>query len=228
MLDEKTDKFKLLWSRPIPFKLNTNVVALPNGKLMLPGRIGELDGFPNTPAVLISDSGEIDTEWRLVKIAENGDLPDGKKLVHPEISVICCGDTLYMFNRNDQRRVPIVYISRDMGESWSDALSHDIPYVSSKIYCGALADGRNYLIANTDRFDRSKLTVYFSEKGSMKFNKYSVLFDNMHPMLNGIHSCHYPAACESNGKLYIIATVGRKDNQERRGAAVFTIDLKNI
>ena len=104
VLNRETDKFELLWSRPIPFKLNTNVVKLPNGKLMLPGRIAEMDGFPNTPAVLISDDGKIDSQWRLVKIAENGKLPDGKDLVHPEISVICAENDLYMFCRNDQRK----------------------------------------------------------------------------------------------------------------------------
>ena len=116
VLNTETDAFEMLWSRPIPFKLNTNVVTLPNGKLMLPGRITKMDGFPNTPAVLLSDSGKIDGEWRF-KIAENGNLPDGKELVHPEISVICANEVLYMFCRNDQKRVPIVYISKDFGET---------------------------------------------------------------------------------------------------------------
>lgn len=35
--------------------------------VVLPGRIGELDGFSNTPAVLISDNGKINAEWCLVK-----------------------------------------------------------------------------------------------------------------------------------------------------------------
>ena len=170
LLNNKTEKFELLWSKPIPFKLNTNVVHLPNGKLMLPGRIAELDGFPNTPAVLISDSGKIDAEWRLLKIAQNGDLSDGKKLVHPEISVMRVKDTLYMFSRNDQRRVPLVYKSKDFGETWSEVLSHDIPYISSKLYAGNLSDGRKYLIANIDEFDRSRLAVYFIDKNSRKCN----------------------------------------------------------
>lgn len=225
ILNNETDKFELLWSRPIPFKLNTNVVTLPNGKLMLPGRIGELDGFPNTPAVLIADNGKIDGEWRLVKIAENGDLPDGKKLVHPEISVMCVENTLYMFNRNDQRRVPIVYTSSDLGESWSRASSHDIPYVSSKIYAGNLSDGRNYLISNDDNFDRSKLDIYISDKNSKMFNKKITLFDkNKTGIINAV-ACHYPCAYESNGKLFIIATLSYKSAQ--RGALLFILNLKN-
>ena len=226
VLNNKTDKFELLWSKPIPFKLNTNVVTLPNGKLMLPGRIAKLDGFPNTPAVLISDNGKINAEWRLVKVAENGELPDGSKLVHPEISVMSINDTLYMFNRNDQRKVPIVYISKDCGEHWSDALSHDIPYVSSKIYAGNLSDGKKYLISNIDRFDRSILAVYFMDKDSEKFNKRIILFDKNHTRIAGASACHYPAAFESDGKLYIIATLNYE--WSRRGAVLFIVDLKNI
>ena len=220
-LNPETDAFELCWSRSIPFKLNTNVVTLPNGKRMLPGRMGELDGFPNTPAVLISDSGRIDAEWRLVKIAENGDLWDGKQLVHPELSVICAQNTLYMFCRNDQSRVPLVYLSQDCGETWSAPYSHDLPYVSSKIYCGDLSDGRHYLIANTDRFNRSKLSVYLTADTTLRFTKEIVLMDAGENAEGG--ACHYPAACEADGRLYIIATIGYEQGQ--RGASLFTINL---
>lgn len=226
VLNNETGKFEFLWSRPIPFKLNTNVVTLPNGKLLLPGRVGQLDGFPITPAVLISDSGKIDGEWRLVKIAENGDLPDGKKLVHSEISVMRVEDTLYMFNRNGQRRVPLVYISEDYGETWSGAHGHDVPYILSKVYAGNLSDGRNYLIANIDRLERSKLVVYFTDGTSKKFKKRVVLFDAKTTDIPNASACHYPAACEYDGKLYIIATLNYEWSQ--RGAVLYVIDLKDV
>ena len=222
-LNTETDKFDLLWSKPIPFKLNTNVVTLPNGKLMLPGRVGELDGFPNTPAVLISDSGKIDTEWRLVKIASNGTLPDGTEFVHPEISVICAEDILYMFNRNDRRRVPLVYISKDCGETWSDAITYDIPCIPSKIYCGSLSDGRHYLICNTEKLNRNKLEVYFTNDESVEFTKKLTLFDTDEDMWGGMH---YPAAPEYNGYLYVIATKGYENGA--RGAELFKISLEEI
>ncbi|MBE6767569.1 MAG: hypothetical protein E7549_01500 [Ruminococcaceae bacterium] len=226
-LNNETAQFELLWSRPIPFKLNTNVVTLPNGKLMLPGRIAAtLDGFPNTPAVLIADDGRIDTEWRLVKIAENGDLPDGKKLVHPELTVMQTEDTLFMFCRNDERHVPLAYASHDNGESWSTLCAHDVPYVGSKMYAGTLSDGRKYLVANIDTYDRARLAVYFTETGSRHFTKRQILFDSKQYPLEGAVACHYPAACEFDNKLYIIATL----NYEwlRRGAVVFTLDLKDV
>ncbi len=224
ILNTENSKFELLWSKPIPFKLNTNVVTLPNGKLMLPGRIAELDSFPNTPAVLISDSGKIDTQWRLVKIADNGNLPDGTELVHPEISLICAEDILYMFCRNDKRKVPLVYISKDYGETWSDASTHDIPYVSTKIYCGSLSDGRHYIICNTNKTNRSKLSVYFTENQKFKLSKQLIIFDtDDYP---GWGAMHYPAACEYKGYLYIIATKGYEN--ATRGAELFKININEI
>ena len=132
VFQEEKDCFEFLWSKPIPFKLNTNVYKMANGKLLLPGRIAELDGFPNTPAVLISDSGKIDDDWRLVYIQENGDLPDGSKLVHPEITAIIEDNKIAMFSRDDERKVPLVYLSQDYGETWSDAFSYDIPFQIQK------------------------------------------------------------------------------------------------
>lgn len=227
VLNEKSGKFEFLWSKPIPFKLNTNVIKLSNGKLILPGRIGEIDSFPNTPAVLISDSGKIDSDWRLVKIAENGDLPDNSQLIHPELTLIENEKTLYVFSRNDMRHVPLLYISKDFGESFSKAIAHDIPYVGTKIYAGTLKDKRNYIICNTDKLDRRKLCVYFSEKGTMNFNKKLVLFDETSENLEGVTACHYPAACEYGNKLYIIATKNF-DTFIKRGAILFKIDLNKI
>lgn len=227
VLDPQTDRFEMLWSRPIPFKLNTNAVKLPDGKWLLPGRTGELDRFPNTPAVLISDDGKINSEWRLVKIAENGDLPDGTTLIHPEISVIAAEGILYMFCRNDRRRVPLVYVSADYGETWSGACGHDIPYIASKIYTGTLSDGRNYLIANIDRGNRSRLAVYFSEPGRVRFTSRMILYDGASECLPGTTACHYPAAYEADGKLYVITTLNY-ENFERRGALLYIIDLTEI
>ena len=228
VLNLETDRFELLWSRSVPFKLNTNAVRLSGGKRMLPGRVGDLDGFPNTPAVLLSDDGRPDTEWRLVRIMTNGDLPDGSALVHPEISVIENGGVLWMFCRDDARRVPLVFRSDDGGETWSGPMAHDIPIIASKIYCGTLSDGRNYLIANIDKGDRSRLAVYFSEQGSVRFTERMILFDGSLPGADcTTTACHYPAGCEADGKLYVLATLNY-DSFTRRGAILFTIDLRAV
>ena len=224
VLNKETDAFELVWSRPIPFKLNTNVVVLPNGKLILPGRIAKLDGFPNTPAVMISDSGKIDAQWRVVKVAENGDLPDGSSLVHPETTLLSCGGVLYLFSRNDRPSEPLVYASKDWGESWSDAMAHDIPYRSTKIYSGQLSDGRFYLIGNVDRRNRSKLMLYVSEKNEMRFTRQKLLID-CEAISDGIEKCHYPAAVQKGDTLYVIATANYSAG---RGAILFRVDLNRI
>ena len=177
--------------------------------------------------MLISDSGKIDSEWRLVKISENGDLPDSSQLIHPELTLIENKGTIYVFSRNDMRHVPLLYISKDFGESFTKAIAHDIPYVGTKIYAGTLKDGRNYMVCNTDNLDRSKMCVYFSEKGNMNFNKQLVLFNEKSEILKDVTACHYPAAIEFENKLYIIATKNF-DTFIKRGAVLFKIDLNKI
>lgn len=225
--DEASDAFSLFWSRPLPFKLNTNAVTLANGKKMLPGRIAELDGFPNTPAVLIAD-GSITGDWRLVKIAQNGDLPDGTHLIHPELTAIAAGERVYMFSRDDMRRVPLVYISEDNGETWSKPLSHDIPFTSSKIYGGTLADGRHYLTGNI-LYDcgRTKLALFLTGKDGMTFDTAFLLQDGVSAQFGYGDAWHYPAACEHDGKLFILYTAN-VDGQNHRGAVLSVVDLAAV
>ncbi|MGN1048284.1 MAG: exo-alpha-sialidase, partial [Eubacteriales bacterium] len=220
---EKT--FKFIWSKPIPFKLNTNVYTLANGKLILPGRIGEIDKFPNTPAVLISDSGKIDDEWRLVKIQKDGNLADGSKFVHPEVSLITLKDKIYAFCRNDERKVPVIYVSNDFGETWSEPFSHNIPFSASKTYSGTLSDGRNYVIGNLSP-DRSKLVLFLSEQKTMRFTREFIIQDGFSNDLGFGLRWHYPSAYEKDGKLYIIYTVDTEKN--KRGAVVSVIEISEI
>lgn len=227
VLNETTDRFEMLWSRPLPFKLNTNVYKLKNGKLLLPGRIAELDGFPNTPAVLISDSGKIDADWRLVKIADNGDLPNGKKHINPELSAIINGEKVYIFSRNDENSVPLLYLSTDNGETWSSIISHDIPFSNSKIYSGTLSNGRNYVIGNIFP-RRPRLALLMTEPHSMVFSTGFMLQDG--PSFEGYNGKQwsYPVAHEANGKLYVIYTAESDSFGISRGAvlSVVPIDLK--
>ncbi len=77
----------------------------------------------------ISNSGKINNEWRLSKLSENEYLPDGSEHDCPETSIIYAEDTLYMFCRND-KKVPLVYISKDYGETWDTACSTDIRFLN--------------------------------------------------------------------------------------------------
>lgn len=222
--DEGNDKFELLWSRPIPFKLNTNVYKLSNGKLILPGRVCKLDGFPTTPAVLISDSGKIDAEWRIVKVQQDSALADGSHFVHPELSLIVEGENVYAFCRNDERKIPVLYVSNDNGEHWSSALASDLAFSNSKIYSGTLSDGRKYVVGNAQP-GRGKLVAYFADKNG-KFNKRVTLQNGFSTTHRLGWNWHYPSAVEYDGKLFVIYTVNC--GEFTRGAVVSVVDIKTI
>ena len=224
--NEEKNEFEFIWSKPVPFKLNTNVYEMSNGKLIMPGRFGELDGFPQIPGVLISDSGKIDAQWRQIKITEDKYLADNSEFIHPEVSLIADKNKIYAFCRNDQRDVPIVFLSEDYGEHWSGAYTSDIPFSSSKIYSGTLSDGRNYVIGNF-KPDRKALYILFSRSGEMKFNKGYILQDGFSEELNWGYQWSYPSAYESGKKLYVSYTVSYNENQER-GAVISVIDTEKI
>ncbi len=223
-LNEETGKFELLWHRPIPFKLNTNAVWLENGKMMLPGRVTELDQFPRPPAVILADNPE--SEYRIVYIQKDGELPDGTLLVHPEISCIADGASITMFCRNDDRQVPLIYESADFGEMWSKVKEHNIPFSSSKIYAGTLSDGRNYVIGNLD-VQRKRLALFVSKKGTLEFNRGYMVQDGVSAQFGFGSMWHYPVCHEENGKLYIIYTVN-VDESNRRGAVLSVIDIEKL
>lgn len=224
--NENENRFEFVWSRAVPFKLNTNVYKMDNGKLIMPGRFGELDGFPQIPGVLISDSGKINAEWRAVKITESKTLPDGSEFIHPEVSLITDKNKIYAFCRNDERNVPIIFLSDDYGEHWTGAHASDIPFANSKIYSGTLSDGRNYVIGSLTS-DRKILYILFSRSGEMKFNKGFILQNGFSEELGCGYQWSYPSAYESNGKLYVIYTVAYNKEQER-GAVVSVIDTNII
>ena len=227
--NQTENKFERIRSKAIPFKLNTNVYKLPSGKLMICGRTGDLDGFPATPAVLISDSGKIDADWRIVKIQENEFLPDGRKFEHPETSAIICGNEIYVFCRNDYSDMPILYISGDEGETWSAPIIHNIPFYNSKIYSGILSDGRCYCIGNIDP-DRKKLGIFFSEKNEFKFKKGFLLQDGYSGYRETSGIWHYPCACEFENRLYIVYSADFKSDGtcSKRGLVISVVDLAKV
>ena len=133
---------------------------------------------------------------------------------------------MYLFCRNDERRVPIIYESCDNGESWSKPLTHNIPFLSSKIYSGTLSDGRNYVVGNLD-VERKTLAIFFSEPGEFVFTKAFLLQDGMSETIgNGIETWQYPCAYEADGNLYVLYSAGKKvDNVFKRGAVISVIPL---
>lgn len=226
---EEKDAFEFLWSRPIPFKLNTNVVRLDNGKLLLPGRIGEPDGFPDIPAVLIADSGEIDGDWRPVKMQKDRFLPDGSHYVYPEQTAIADGSRITMFCRTDINVLPVMYVSDDYGETWSRPLLYDVPVSDSKIYAGTLSDGRNYWIGNIGG-NRQKLCLLVTKPGEKRFTAGCLLQDGASEQFPGSgRQWSYPVAFEDRQTLYVIYTASLGgENQSVRGAVLTKIPFDRL
>ena len=224
VLDERTGRFVFAKRTDLPHKLNANLITLPDGRLIVPCRYAKQDELPLIPALMICDGGDPLGEWRTVKASEKKELPGGGINGCPEPSVIVNGNRITMFCRNDLGKVPLLYESEDLGESWSGPFAHDIPFSGSKICSGTLSDGRNYVIGNLYP-DRRRLAIFFSEKGSTEFTKGYMLHDGFSKELGFGEKWHYPAAFESDGKLLVICTVNPGKDDSVRGAALTVLDL---
>lgn len=226
-LNGKSDRFELIQRLPLPHKLNTNVLHLESGKLMIAARFAETGKVPHIPGVLINDSGDIEGEWRMVKAQPDRYLPDGTPLDCPEPTVIAAGNRIFLFCRNDKRKVPLMYESPDGGETWSAPMTHDIPFSDSKIYSGTLSDGRNYIVGNLIP-GRTRLAIFFSKPGELVFNKGYLIQDGVNVKFGYGSKWHYPCCHESRGKLFVICTANVKDDDHHRGAVLSVLDIGRI
>lgn len=229
--NEEKDLFEEIRTQTIPFKLNTNVMDLANGRLFLPGRIAtELDGFPGIPAGLISDSGKIDGEWRPVKFQETADLPDGKEFGYPECSAVVCNHEVTIFCRADfDRDTAVVFRSEDDGETWSGPYLPGLAFANSKIWSGTLSNGRHYVIANAAP-GRENLVILTSDPDRLEFNRGGVIHAGADAELGVFPQWSYPAAWEMDGFLYVIYTMQTVPGPgvKPRGAVLTAIPLESL
>lgn len=206
-LDEATRTFKSVMMIDIPFLPNTNAFRMSNGRLIIAGRCADIPGeMPLFPAVLISDSGRIDAPWRLVKIYPSKTLPDGVDFQFPETAVIVDGAEITAFTRNDREAAPVMFISRDCGETWSNPMTHDLPVGRAKMYAGKLSDNRRFLVSNLETSGRNKLVLFLTKKNSKMFSEYLVIRNGNDAGLDATPEWSYPAAIEYDSKLYVIYT----------------------
>lgn len=222
-LNEKKKNFIKVDSIPIPFIINTSVTLMENGKLIAGGRRSEVPGtLPLIPAVLISDNGSALGPWRVIDIQKDSKNPDGTPFEYPETGLITRGAEITAIVRGEQQN-PLVYKSPDFGTTWSLSNEINFPFAgASKITCGVLSDGRDYVIGNVQGFGRNKLIIGFRNKGSETFSKAYLLQDGENTKLNASPEWSYPSACELENKLYVIYTSGKK------ASALSIIPLANV
>jgi hypothetical protein len=147
-------------------------------------------------------------------------------------------DTLYFFVRNQAGEVPLLYISHDFGETWSELLSHDVDVRASKMAAGTLSDGRGYLFANVETWGRRVLRLFLTEPNDPQFTKQYTIFHYQNPYVADAYTAHYPSVWEDNGKLYISATVNYHENGgdgeeletdwEYRGMTLWILDTAKL
>jgi hypothetical protein len=210
-LDEAAHHFTKVDSISIPFIINTTVTKLDNGTMIAGGRRANKPGeLPLIPAVLISDSGSPLGPWRVADLQNNSSNPDGTAFQYPETGLIANGSTVTAIVRGEQSR-PLVYHSQDFGNTWSKPTFIDFPFSGqSKITCGTLSDGRDYIIGNAEGYDREKLVIAFREKGGKSFTKAYLLQNGNNAKLNASPEWSYPTAWESDNRLYVIYTSEKK------------------
>jgi hypothetical protein len=210
-LNEAAHNFTKVDSISIPFIINTSIIKLDNGTLIAGGRRANRPGaLPLIPAVLISDSGSPLGPWRTADLQKDSNNPDGTAFEYPETGLIATGSALTAVVRGEQSR-PIVYHSDNYGNSWSVPTFIDFPLSGqSKITCGTLSDGRDYIIGNAEGHDREKLIIGFRAKGEKSFTKSYLLQNGENAKLRASPEWSYPTGCESNNHLFVIYTSAKK------------------
>lgn len=207
-LQESDGSWKFIRRITEPFLPNTQIQKLPNGKLIVGGRLSPvMDSYPEIPAVAISDSGKIDAPWRIVKIQDKVKAPDGNNPL-PETALLLDGMNITAFVRNNNG-YPLMYESQDGGETWSEPLEHNLPAGSSKLAAGLLSNRQRYLICNIEGQQRNTLALFLSAPGEKTFSEVSLIRNGTDEALQATPEWSYPAAIEYQNELLIVCTSGK-------------------
>lgn len=107
-------------------------------------------------------------------------------------------------------------ISEDGGRTWSPPVLTDFPNTYSRIHCGALGDGRTYILGNNfdHCLDRTRLLLAISDDGVHYERMYTVRQD---PPLRRFHGFNkdlgfaYPNALTEPGRLVMAYSANKED-----------------
>lgn len=180
------------------------------GNYLLPGL--RCIGNRALPAVAISD-GECITRWRIVEIPQ-----PYRRDAWGEGGIMVAGNEVVYLFRNGWTSRPCarIALSRDGGESWTEAADTNLSMSSAKPCCGMLSDGRCYLVFNPAPDGRNTLAVAVSAPGETVFRSIWAVRRGRSPLprFGGIgKDCQwaYPLACEHNGGLHIVYASSKED-----------------
>lgn len=194
-----------------PFLPNCSPIKMKNNNFIMAGRMSEKPGLkPTIPAIAISQGDIVTAQWRVIPLNYNAKLPPGESPDYPETTVIVDDRNITAFVRNHSK-CPLLFLSHDFGETWSDPQIHNFPFASSKIYAGTLSTGQNYVVSNiVSEGYRDLLTLALTRPGEKQFSRIWKIRNGYSAELKAGSEWSYPCAKEYDGKLYIIYTSEKK------------------
>lgn len=207
ILDESNNSWNSHGFISGPFLPNCAPVKMDNGNFIMAGRMANKIGQkPTIPAVAISRGDKITEQWDIIPLNYNDKLPCGDRPDFPETTVIAKENHITAFIRNHSE-CPLLFLSDDYGQTWSDPYQHNFPFASSKIYAGTLNTGQNYVFANlvSDGY-RDLLTLAVSQPGKEQFSRIWKIREDKSEVLQTGPEWSYPCAIEYDGKLYVVYT----------------------
>jgi hypothetical protein len=207
ILNEKHNSWKSSGFITGPFIPNCSPVKMGNDNFIMAGRMADTLGHkPTTPAIAISKGDKLTKKWDVIPLRYNSKLPRGEYPEYPETTVIVNRPNITAFVRNHSK-CPILFMSNNFGQTWSDPQVHNFPFASSKIYAGTLGTGQNYVVANiVSHGYRDLLTLAVTRPGEKQFCKVWKIRSGYSSLLAAGPEWSYPCAIEYDDKLYIVYT----------------------
>lgn len=212
-LDTNTDKFTPLSSDVVleSFVPFVQPQRMKNGNWIIGGHINKVQHS----AVAISKGNDL-TQWHAVKI----ETPQPSEF--PETSILTQGKYVVAIIRQakepelkEHRLTALAAVSKNSGETFSPALSTNLPMINSKPFSGTLSTGQHYVIFSpSEGAWRNTLLIGVTNPGELlplrrvwkliegtPFEIKDQLISLGQP--NETHQWAYPEAIEIKGTLYV-------------------------
>ncbi len=183
--------------------------------------------FASTPAVAISQGGDVDKPWRIIRMDANDNVN-----AFAETGIIVDGKNALAVTRREDSPFPNFYESDDYGETWRVIENKTFLAVHSKFAAGMFSDGIRYIAFNYPTFKRNadgsvdldsidfssrdSLAIAIARPGEDAFSHMYMVSDPS--TTNKLAVSHYPCVVEHDGWVYVSYTGVFADKPLRVGA----------
>ncbi len=189
-----------------PFLPNCPPILMEDGRYIMAGRFSAVPAAkPETPAVALSQGGDLTSPWTIVPLMRGHSKPYTD---YPESTVWVDGSMVTALVRGR-----LAFTSRDYGRTWDGPYRHNLPSEDSKPFALQLSTGQRCFLWNYPAKDgayRHLLTLAVSRPGETKLSMMWKLRDGYCDTLQAGPEWSYPCAVEHDGALYVIYTSEKK------------------